>query len=231
MGSENDDWDFKLDEKFVKEKEKSHSPREQLARELKSAKGLPSEAIKNRPPKMELDFEGVPHKTSRSRLADRINSEQNDAPFPPPPLHLRLWAGLIDLGLAGICLGASYGICLYLQGPITDYANELALEHTGSSFSSRHIEDYFHPLLKLVVFVLFYAWPCLIFANSLGKRLVGIEILHQDLENLPGRGQILARELLLKPLSVALLVGVLPIFLRSDKRGVHDLICKTFLYR
>ena len=231
MGSESDDWDFKLDEKFVKEKEEHHSPRQKLARELKDARGLPSEAIKNRPPKMELDFEGVPRKTSRSQLADQMDTARRDDPFPPPSLGPRLWAGAIDLAFAGACLSASYGLSLYLQGPIANFANELALEHTGSSFSSRHIKDYLHPLIKLLVFIFLYAWPCLIFYNSLGKRLTGIEILHQDRETLPGRGQILTRELLLKPLCVASLVGVLPIFLRSDRRGTHDLICKTFLYR
>ncbi len=223
MGQKKDgSWEFKIDEEFAKEKEKQGAPQSSTVQHLR-------QHFKGHSPKMELDFAGVPGKRSRSHLAEQM--EKGDAdPFPPPSPGVRIGAGFIDLAFAGACLLVASQAFAHLQGPVTDYANELALKYTDSSFSSRQVADYGHPALKLACFLALYIWPLLFFCNSLGKRLTGIEILHSDGETIPGHFQVLARELVFKPLSLISVVGLVPIVWRADGRAVHDLIGKTMLY-
>lgn len=85
-------------------------------------------------------------------------------------------------------------------------------------------------LVTFILSLLYYTVGVAVWATTVGKRLVGLHVLRPD-GGKAGFGRALARYFA-GILSMLLFgVGYLMIALRSDKRGLHDLICDTVVVR
>lgn len=85
-------------------------------------------------------------------------------------------------------------------------------------------------LLSLVVSVLYYTAAVSVWATTIGKRLLGVYVLRPDGSKV-GPGRALARYFAGILSMLIFGVGYLMIALRSDQRGLHDLICDTVVIR
>ncbi len=81
-------------------------------------------------------------------------------------------------------------------------------------------------LLGFVVGVLYYTLALPVWATTIGKRLLGVYVLRPDGSKV-GPGRALARYFAGILSMLIFGVGYLMVGLRSDKRGLHDLICDT----
>ena len=85
-------------------------------------------------------------------------------------------------------------------------------------------------LLAFVLTVLYYTVGVSVWATTVGKRLVGMYVLRPDGAKV-GFGRALARYFASILSGLIFGIGYLMIGLRSDKRGLHDLICDTVVVR
>lgn len=81
-------------------------------------------------------------------------------------------------------------------------------------------------LLGFVVGALYYTLTLPVWAATVGTRLLGVRVLRPDGSKV-GPGRALARYFAGILSMLIFGVGYLMIALRSDKRGLHDLICDT----
>ena len=85
-------------------------------------------------------------------------------------------------------------------------------------------------LAAFILGVLYYTVGVAVWATTVGKRLLGLYVLRPD-GGKAGFGRALARYFA-GILSILLVgIGYLMIGFRSDKRGLHDLICDTVVVR
>ncbi len=131
----------------------------------------------------------------------------------PAGFWVRLVAWLIDF----IILGIVQGILIAIWPGLFEY------------FSS---DSYGHPvdLLIFVVDTLYFTIGVAVWSTTIGKRALGLYVLRPDGSKVGG-GRAMARYF--AGILSALLIGIgyLMIGLRSDKRGLHDLICDTVVVR
>ena len=85
-------------------------------------------------------------------------------------------------------------------------------------------------LLAFILSVLYYTIGVSVWATTLGKRALGLYVLRPDGQK-AGPGRALARFFASILSGLIFGVGYLMIGLRSDKRGLHDLICDTHVVR
>ena len=85
-------------------------------------------------------------------------------------------------------------------------------------------------LLAFILGALYYSVGVSVWATTVGKRLVGLYVLRPDGAK-AGFGRALARYFAGILSMLILGIGYLMIGLRSDKRGLHDLICDTVVVR
>ena len=86
-------------------------------------------------------------------------------------------------------------------------------------------------LLFGIIYCVYGIWPSFASGQTFGKRVIGIRIVHQDLET-PHPFGILFRETIGKALPI-LTLGLSTAFagIREDKRHLHDVLCKTRVIR
>lgn len=89
-------------------------------------------------------------------------------------------------------------------------------------------DDFGHPvdLLIFVLYALYFTLGVAIWSTTIGKRLLGMYVLRPDGARV-GFGRALARYFAGILSFLILFIGYLMVGLRSDKRGLHDLICDT----
>ena len=85
-------------------------------------------------------------------------------------------------------------------------------------------------LLAFILSVLYYTVGVSVWATTVGKRLLGLYVLRPDGAK-AGFGRALGRYFAGILSGLIFGIGYLMIGLRSDKRGLHDLICDTVVMR
>ena len=85
-------------------------------------------------------------------------------------------------------------------------------------------------LLLLVLTALYYTVGVSVWSTTIGKRVFGLRVLRPDRGKV-GPGRALARYFTSGVSFLILGIGYLMIAFRSDKRGLHDLICDTVVLR
>lgn len=131
----------------------------------------------------------------------------------PAGFWIRLVAWLIDF----IVLGIVQVILIAIWPGLFEYISS---------------DSYGHPV-DLVIFVtdaLYFTIGVAVWSTTIGKRALGVYVLRPDGSKV-GVGRALARYFagILSALIIG--IGYLMIGLRSDKRGLHDLICDTVVVR
>ena len=93
-------------------------------------------------------------------------------------------------------------------------------------------DTYLHwvDLLAFILSVLYYTVGVSVWATTVGKRLLGLYVLRPDGAK-AGFGRALGRYFASILSGLIFAIGYLMIELRSDKRGLHDLMCDTAVVR
>ena len=129
----------------------------------------------------------------------------------PAGFWIRLVAALIDglfLALTSLLLSALW--------PGTTVAEAVTSEDLWTTVDS----------VSVIVASLYYTLTVSIWSTTIGKRIVGIYVLRPNGSRV-GVGRAFARYLAAQLSAVLLFAGYLMVAFRSDKRGLHDLICDT----
>ena len=152
--------------------------------------------------------------------------ERNTAPPPSSP----------NPGARGVTIweGIPAGFWIRLAAWLIDLAivtvAEFALIGVWPGFDIYFDEnsDFFHwvDLIAFVGIVLYYTIAVSVWQTTIGKRLLGLYILRADGSKV-GPWRAFARYFAGIVSALPIAIGYLMIGLRSDKRGLHDLICDT----
>ncbi len=113
------------------------------------------------------------------------------------------------------------------------FAAQMIMVAVWPGFSEYFDSDtYLHwvDLLGFIVGALYYTVGVSVWATTVGKRLLGLYVLRPDGAK-AGFGRALARYFAGILSMLIFGIGYLMIGLRSDKRGLHDLICDTVVVR
>ena len=114
----------------------------------------------------------------------------------------------------------------------------LSIVHTGAVAVWPGFDDYFAvgadwhwvDLIGFLLAIIYYTVSVSVWATTVGKRLLGLRVLRPDGRK-AGVGRAIARYFAAWLSLLIFGVGFLMIALRSDKRGLHDLICDTVVTR
>jgi uncharacterized RDD family membrane protein YckC/ribosomal protein L40E len=129
----------------------------------------------------------------------------------PAGFWIRVVAALIDglfLALTSLLLSALW--------PGTTVAEAVTSENLWTTVDS----------VSVIVAVLYYTLTVSIWSTTIGKRIVGIYVLRPNGSRV-GVGRAFARYLAGNLSALLFFAGYLMVAFRSDKRGLHDLICDT----
>lgn len=85
-------------------------------------------------------------------------------------------------------------------------------------------------LVGLLLGGLYFTVGVAVWRTTIGKRALGLYVVRPDGSKV-GVGRALARYLSYSLSAAILFVGFLMIAWRRDKRGLHDLICDTYVVR
>lgn len=95
-----------------------------------------------------------------------------------------------------------------------------------------YLDESFGPtdFISIVVNLLYYTIGVSVWSTTVGKRVMGLYVLRPNGARL-GAGRAMARWFATIPSALLLGVGYIMIGVRSDKRGLHDLICDTVVVK
>ncbi len=220
----NDGWDFKVDEEDLKASQK---PRKKV-KASGGAAALSPDEINSKKKKRKLEVESVRKtKMTRAAIARRDAALEQYAELMPPGPISRILSTLIDYGLIALIFGLSY---YFYEDIRYQYVHLLAEKGINQTLPPDQLKQLLVGAITLVGSILFIFFPAVFSHKTPGKSMMNIRIGHATIGERPTKKAILARELILKPLSVASLIGVL-IGLKNDgARCLHDMIAGTALY-
>lgn len=230
------DWDFKVDSSDLAEtnevKKATKVGREQKAKRP-AAVTVNSDKVKQKSARSGKKSAGIGVDTSRkdkmTRSARARRDEENDrlAALQSPLMSTRIKATVYDIVLIGVIIGATYFFKEDLNYYYVDQLKKLKIDQT------LHPDLLNKILVGSVSFVgilLFFIFPTIISRKSPGKKVEGIRVGSGDKALDASRTTIILRELILKPISLASVIGVLMAFKTKRNRGLHELITGTTLY-
>ena len=131
----------------------------------------------------------------------------------PAGFWIRLWAWIIDF--------------------ITLAVVQLAAIAAWPGFSEYFLDSsdwHWVDALTLLISASYYTVAVSIWSTTIGKRVLGLYVLREDGSRV-GPGRALARYFSAILSGLIFGIGYLMIGLRSDKRGLHDLICDTVVVK
>lgn len=219
MGEEKkkgNDWDFKVEKSDLKEAERATTPR-------------PSKPKKRIPKaKKSLKVDNSRKETMTRTARAKCDTELDRlAALKSPSVATRIKASLYDAALIAIIVGATY------------YFKEDLNYHYVKLLADNGINQTLHPDLlnqilvggvSFVGVLLFYIFPTLSSRRSPGKKVERIRIGSGEHADTVSGSVAFIREIILKPISVASVIGILLSLKAKRGRGLHDLILGTTLY-
>ncbi|MGM7702334.1 RDD family protein [Pseudalkalibacillus sp. Hm43] len=142
--------------------------------------------------------------------------ETSPAPAPPPArkyagFWMRFWAYLFDI----LVIGSLYRILIYptfrwLDLPLTD----------GSMFSLKAI-------LTAIIFYGYFLLMTRFFGQTLGKMILGIQVVTQDVDGKLAWSTLLFREVVGRFISKVFFIGYIITAFTSEKKALHDIFADT----
>jgi uncharacterized RDD family membrane protein YckC len=172
------------------------------------------------------DFE-VPENKPRSELAksfDPVSVDDEDF-FELGSYVKRTFAFVIDLFFIAVIFNIVNLIIPILKPFIQQF-----LEH--SQFNYPSVENFSMKGAFIIIFLmaLFFLFviPSTFFNCSLGKKIFGLRLRGQDKYSL-SISQVFYRELIIKPISIAIIAGFIMPFYSKKRQSLHDRLAQTFV--
>lgn len=207
---QNDSWDFTI--------EKEKIPAEEIVQETSKERKL----------NLKLEDQKIDPSKTRNAMYEELESKFKDVEediVDYAPLSLRACAFFIDL---------SVYMTTYLLSnftvPVTKWFFSIPMKRYHFSWTLSPLEVYYLMLgINLFILInLLLVIPPAFFGTTLGKRVAGLKIRGDKQFSIKYR-TVFVREILLKPISLVVVIGVLLPFFNKKRKALHDIICKTLV--
>ncbi len=141
----------------------------------------------------------------------------------------RAAALLLDIILCTLASSAIHHFSSALATSIgsTPLLSPSAIDPSQWANQAQKVGLYLSWVLKVTVYYLYLIWAVQQYGGTPAKLLLGLRVLEDNSGEKLSYGSVLLREALLKPLSIASLVGCATALLRKDKRALHDLMSRS----
>ena len=223
--SPRDEWNFKVGPQVER-----IEPNEEIDERKERKSRFRKKLRKNRekaPKEMKLVKTKWKGHVSRTAVADKvcggepsINSRRIQKPANP-------FMRGVGFGVDVAFMTGTYFASYIVGGVLEEVPKAMAFY---DSYSQLHAHLSAHQFLSYAIlalsFLLFYLLPVCFFHKSLGKKLMGIEIVSTKRPYLT-TPNLVFRELIAKPLSIALLLGLVMPFFNRRRMSLHDYLCST----
>lgn len=229
--SESDDWNFKVKKAKTKkqnverEKRKARiakqlAQNEEKEEELRNAQDLVQELKK-----VSIDSSSPVSRKSRTKLAEEMEraGQPSFQDLIAGPIK-RLCAFAID---AAVLTGAIYTINL-MWVKIEFFALKLLHENDiDQMLAPTTFKLYIMIFLGMCFYTFFQVLPTCLNKKGIGKSVMKISIQSSNDDKSIGFWGIFLREILIKPISIALIIGPILCFFNSEKKTLHDMIVQS----
>ena len=207
-----DNWDFKVDEENIKEESKPAK---------KKRRNIPR---KNED--LKLSDEKIPKRRKRGDLAKREVELASFAEIKNAPLSSRCFSLVTDIALFS---------ALYI--PLVMFTDKIFKSLTVPFYRAglekfvkiSDLRSYDYVLYFVLVYFIIILLPSIFSKKTYGKRIFHLRVGHKFDDTPVVKSQMLIRELI-RPLSIASILGLLFIFINQDRRALHDFIAGTKVY-
>jgi len=210
-------WSFQVDSSDVestkekKDVKKTSSPASLLNKTSSKKKG------KN----LSLDYENVPQRVSRSKLAESESGEEEKALV--ASLGVRFMAGLIDI----FVYNGIYFLAMFLNNKGNNLIVTLisALDRPEITNLKAINEVRLGLIYTLMVLVFFVIIPTMT-GKTIGKMFFNL-IIDDDDGGRIGLIRTFLREMILRPISFLTFFGLISIFFNKKRKTLHDYLLNT----
>lgn len=208
-----DAWNFDIDqEKLSIEDKKQNEP-------------VKEKKIKQ---KLTLEDQKINAGRTRNEMYEELESKFKDVEddiVEYAPLSLRGCALFIDLSVYMVTyLVANFTV------PMTTWLFSIPMNRYHFSWTMSPVEIYnFMFGINLFIFVnLLLVLPSAFFGSTLGKKIVGLKVRGEKQFSIKYR-IVFIREVIIKPLSLLIIIGIFLPFFNKKKKSLHDFACKTLV--
>ncbi len=180
--------------------------------------------------KLKLNEDGFRPAKTRSELYNELAKDEEildkDVIEYPTPISRGI-ALVFDLAFNGGVLYLGFKLFPLLISLIQVFLDKYKLVFM---FGSEALEKLTFGATELSFILIFIVIPGAFFNTSFGKKIMGLRVRGEGQFTI-GMGQVFQREVLFKPLSIALVVGFILPFFDDKKRSLHDRFAKTFVIK
>ncbi len=221
-----DNWDFKVAEEDL---EKAELKKSRSVKASGSDGAAPDPAqLKKVRKKKKLEVEQVKRKKmTTAQIARRDQALANYAELEPPRFMNRVISTIIDYG---IIAGAWFGSKMFMPQIYREYVKALSERGIDQTLHPQVLEQYISIAVTVVAALFIVYFPVFLFKKTPGKSIMEIRVGHKVHGVTPSRFMVLFREMILKPISVASVIGVLIGIKNDGNRCLHDMLSNTALF-
>ncbi|MBK24963.1 MAG: hypothetical protein CME70_13270 [Halobacteriovorax sp.] len=222
-------WNFEVEGvKTEGENVERKARKERLAQKLgqkEEKRDAKKDLMDGQPKRMKLDAAPTSGRKSRSKLAEEMRQAEipdfNDLMASPVK---RAIAGIID---AAIFLGLLYVANTFwptIEEKILIYLRENSINQPLDPGTFKNLVM---GIIAVTIYYVVIAIPACFTRQSWGKSFTSLSIHSADEEKELGFFTILFRELIAKPISIAIVFGPLLMLFNDEKRSLHDMVSGT----
>ncbi len=183
-----------------------------------------------KPKKLKLNDDGFKPTKTRSELYNDLEKDEEiydkDVTEYPAPAA-RFIALVLDLAFNGGVLFVGFKIFPFVIMLIQLFLDKYKLVFM---FGAEILDKMTLGLTEFTLIILFVIIPGAFFNSSFGKKIMGLRVRGSGQFTI-SMGQSFQREVIFKPLSIALVVGFILPFFDEQKRSLHDRLAKTFVIK
>ncbi len=111
-----------------------------------------------------------------------------------------------------------------ISNQVTNQSDLIAIPHNFETMLPMILIISITFALGLLIGLLYYGYYYTKSGQTIGKRVMGLQVVNADSGELLTWNEVILRESLGKTVSIILLIGYFMILLRQDRRALHDLI-------
>jgi len=183
-----------------------------------------------RPKKLKLVEKGFKPTKTRSELYNELAKEEEiydkDVTEYPSPI-VRLIALVLDLIFNGVIIYLGFNLFPIFNMIIQLFMDKYKLVFM---FGAEYLNMVTLGFTEITLVMLFIIIPGAFFNTSFGKKIMGLKVRGTGQFTI-SIGQHFQREVIFKPLSIALIIGFILPFFDEQKRSLHDRLAKTFVIK
>jgi uncharacterized RDD family membrane protein YckC len=165
-----------------------------------------------------------PRPSSKRTIAETLQESEYEhyLDCPNADIVIRFAALFLDFILCSIAWSAIN----HLSGAVSAALLSLPASWDVSSWANRAV-GFGVWVVRLTMLYLYFVWAVAAFSGTAGKILLGLRMIDAQTGNRVLLPRVLLREIALKALSIASVLGILMPLVRADRRALHDVMSGT----